>query len=1158
MSSALLERVFPGDGEMAGRMRAVDWAATPLGPVSEWSEALRTTAGLVLHSRLPMVLWWGPELIQLYNDTYIPIPGAKHPKALAQPASECWTEVWPIIGPMIEAPYGGAPATTSDDLELLVDRRGFLEETHFRVAYSPVPDDSVPATRVGGVLATVVETTEQVYAQRTLRTLRELAARAPHARTPEDACRSAAATFAENPRDVPFALFYLLEADGQSARLAASCGFDRAADANRPVVALDDAGAPWPLARVLRGNAALVEDDLRRRFGPLPAGGGATPPRSAILVPLSSPEQGRTDGVLIAGCNPHRALDEAYRAFFELAASQVIAAIRNARAHADQRLRAERLAELDSDRRRGEQALRDSEERYRRLVSVLPAAIHTCDADGRITFYNHHAAALWGRTPRTGEQEDRFCGSWRAWRLDGTRLPADEMPTARAIRRGTPCRDQEVVIERPDGSRITVRVNVDPIRDQHGRLAGAVSVFHDVTASAETERRLRGSETLLGQRAAQFSTLLEHAPVGVYVVDADFRIREVNPIALPVFGDIPDLEGRDFDDVAHDVWEQPHADELVRVFRHTLGTGEPHVAPERGERRRNRGVTEWYEWELHRIPLPDGRFGVVCYLRDISAQVRARDLIATSEERYRSLVSVLTDVPWSTDADGRFAEPQMAWMAYTGQGWDRHRGLGWLDAIHPDDRTTVESVWRESCRTGRPYETRSRIWHGSLHEYRHVVARAIPLRHPDGTIREWVGTCTDVHEAQTKADALADLSDEREALLAVTEQARADAETANRAKDDFLAVLSHELRSPLNAMLGWVELLKHADPHEGLVGRAVATLERNVWTQARVIDDLLDVSRIASGKLVLERSRLDLAGVVAGVVESLRPLAEAKHLELTLAMAAGPLEVHGDDARLEQVVGNLLHNAIKYTDDRGRVAVRVEPSEAWLAVVIEDTGQGIDPEVLPHVFDRFVQSGESTTRRHGGLGLGLAIVKQLAALHGGSVQAESDGTGHGSRFTLSLPRARPRLPALALEGPAAPPRARGDIAGLDVLLVEDDADAREALALAIESRGARVRLAESAREALLQYEARAPDLLVSDIGMPDEDGYSLIRRIREREEVGGRHTLAIAMTGFASRHDHERALRAGFDEHVSKPIRLQDLFERMRVLASSRAASRGW
>ncbi len=394
---------------------------------------------------------------------------------------------------------------------------------------------------------------------------------------------------------------------------------------------------------------------------------------------------------------------------------------------------------------------------------------------------------------------------------------------------------------------------------------------------------------------------------------------------------------------------------------------------------------------------------------------------------------------------------------------------------------------------------------------------------------------------------------DREQLLADTERAREEAESANKAKDEFLAVLSHELRSPMNAMIGWLHILKTAGKHDpDLVAKAADTIERNIHVQAQVINDLLDVSRIMSGKLQLDQERVDLGSVLMTCAESLRPSAAGKQVALKLQVEP-EADAIGDAARLQQVVGNLLGNAIKFTPTGGIVTATVEGDLSVVRIVVEDTGSGIAPEFLPHLFERFRQADSSTTRRHGGLGLGLTIVKNVVELHGGRVEVESAGVGRGARFTVTLPRAEKRMPkAAAPPGILAPVRIGNGLASIDVLLVDDDADSRAALELAFEERGAQVRTAASVRQALEAYSARPPDILISDIGMPGEDGYVLIRAIREREEGKTRRTLAIAVTGFAGRQDRETALRAGFDEHVAKPVEPEALFECVRVLEASR------
>jgi signal transduction histidine kinase/CheY-like chemotaxis protein len=428
-----------------------------------------------------------------------------------------------------------------------------------------------------------------------------------------------------------------------------------------------------------------------------------------------------------------------------------------------------------------------------------------------------------------------------------------------------------------------------------------------------------------------------------------------------------------------------------------------------------------------------------------------------------------------------------------------------------------------------------------------ISGTAVPVQQAGGGDRGAIAVFVDVTGERRSAA-------EREELLAAAEAARLEAEAATRAKDDFLAVLSHELRSPLNAMLGWLQIMKRPGADERLFSRAVETLERNTRAQTQIINDLLDISRIRSGKFELDRGRVDLTAVIVASVESLRPMAQGKALQLELSLPEGPLHVDGDMVRLQQVITNVVHNAIKFTSEGGRVWVTVAKRELEVDIRIEDTGQGIEQTLLPHIFERFVQSESATTRRHGGLGLGLAIVKQLIERHGGTVHARSEGVGQGAVFTMTLPAAPPHS-----EEPLGPilrsVPSDGSIEALDVLVVEDDDDSRDAMQMTLERAGARVRVARSVREALRAYADGPPDVLVSDIGMPGEDGYTLIGAIRDREDGTTRRTLAIAISGFATRGDHETALRAGFDDHLGKPVEPAALVQCVRVLAAARPST---
>jgi len=398
--------------------------------------------------------------------------------------------------------------------------------------------------------------------------------------------------------------------------------------------------------------------------------------------------------------------------------------------------------------------------------------------------------------------------------------------------------------------------------------------------------------------------------------------------------------------------------------------------------------------------------------------------------------------------------------------------------------------------------------------------------------------------------------EEREKILLREQAARGEAERANRLKDEFLATLSHELRTPLTAIVGWVGLLRADNYEREVVVEALETIERNARSQSQLIDDLLDVSRIISGKLLLDVKEADLSNIVADAVGVVRPAANAKGITLDYTCEAGRALVSGDPKRLQQIAWNLLSNAVKFTPQGGRVQIRVEREGSQTRLTVSDTGRGIAPEFIPCVFDRFRQADSTTTRQHGGLGLGLAIVRHLVELHGGTAAAESEGVGRGSTFTVSFPAlaARPCADEACRNGDAE--KARGllpTLSGLRVMVVEDEEDTRLMMSKVIERSGAEVVACASAGEALETLARWKPDVLMSDIGMPGEDGYSLIRKVRALAPDSGGSVPAAALTAYARDEDRQRVLAAGFQMHVAKPIGLGDLITKIADLAGRTA-----
>lgn len=499
---------------------------------------------------------------------------------------------------------------------------------------------------------------------------------------------------------------------------------------------------------------------------------------------------------------------------------------------------------------------------------------------------------------------------------------------------------------------------------------------------------------------------------------------------------------------------------------------------------------------------------------------RAMAKLELSEQQFR-LITELSPFHLfraGPEGDATFLSP--GFLSMTGLTRDRALGFGWVEAVHPDDRDQLMAHWEQALHSGVVFqaEFRFRVATG---EYRWYRARVVPDRSHEGRIIGWVGAAVDLHELHLALD-------ERAAAVDRAEHALHVAEEASHLKDEFLATASHELRTPLNAIVGWIHVLQSGalvTDEQRL--QAVNAIDRNAKIQTRLIEDLLDVSRMIQGRVSLTVAPLDARAVARAALDTIKPAVSAKQISFTLDVPPDPLPVIGDEHRLQQVIWNLLANSVKYTPRDGAIDLAVRRESGRVVIQVRDSGDGIDPSFLPYVFEPFRQGASATMRS--GLGLGLAIVRRLVDLHGGRITAESGGPGRGSTFTVSLPLARG---AAAIQAQSARPEP--DFHQLRVLVAEDDPDSAAAVTAILRLHGCETQTAATAAECIRITGEWPTDVLICDVGLPDDDGYGLLRRLRGLPE--GEQIPAIALTAYARPEDRAKALAAGFRAHLSKPL----------------------
>jgi signal transduction histidine kinase len=974
---------------MAERVRAHDWERTPLGPAEAWSQSLRATVRTLLSSRYPMVLTWGPSFTQLYNDAYAALIGDKHPGALGEDIRVTLAEAWDVLGPMIARVMATGVANWTPALPLLLERAGYREESYFSVSHAPAADDD---GRTVGMLAVCSEVTEQVVGERRLRLLRDLASRAGETRTVERTCEDVAAAIAGHPLDLPFALLYLREPGTDRFVRHAAVGVDADHSAAPPVAVGPAAG--WPLLRAAAGETVFVHDVADRLA--LRGGFFGDPVRAALAIPVAGAQHEGAAGVLVAGVSPNRALDEGYRSFYELLASQLSVALRNARAHEEERRRAEALAEVD---RAKTQFFANVSHEFRTPLTLLLGPLE--DALARRDALPAALAQDLDIAHRNARRLLKLVNALLAFsRVEAGRAQAAFAPTDLAAataelastfrsavdRAGlrlvvdAPPLPEPVYVDREMWEQVVLNLLSNALKHT---FAGEIAVTVRATAGA-AELLVRDTGT--GIPAEELPRLFERFR---QVPNRRARTQEGSGIGLALVHELVRLHGGTVD--------VESAVGRGTTFRVALPFGAAHLPAAHvreaadDDARAVAALADAYAdeaalWSPADTTAPDGTAPPAA--PDAAPRhAGARVLLVDDNADMRAYVArLLADRGWAvtTAVDGaagvaaaRREPPDLVLSDVMMPGLD---GFGLLRELRRDPRTRAVPVILLSARAGEGAEVEGLDAGADDYLVKPFAARELLAR------------------------VAANLELSRMRREAAERERRAEAaEAASRAKSDLLTNLSHELRTPINATLGYVELIAL-----GLRG-AVTPEQRQDLDRIRrsqthllgLVDNILTFSRLEAGRVEYVLEDVHVHPLLAEVGELVAPQAWAKSLTYTYVPCPPALVARADRLRLRQVLLNLLSNAVKFTPAGGRVTLACEVDDREVRVRVEDTGAGIAPDKLASIFEPFVQLDRGLTRAYEGAGLGLAISRDLARGMGGELSVKST-PGEGSTFTLVL------------------------------------------------------------------------------------------------------------------------------------------------------------
>jgi signal transduction histidine kinase len=1171
-------------GEMARRFREFDWSSTTLGPVEFWPESWRNAVQIILDSSFPTALAIGrDQLIYFYNDAFIPLAGpSRHPSGLGCYVPTAWKEIWgDILQPRFAHTLSTGEPTGEADLLMPLERTGYLEETYVTFSFAALRDDR---NEPNGIFCTAIETTARVVAERQMSCLRALAARSSFAETPEGACQSAVATLESSPRDVPFALLYLVDKSGKEAHLAGTAGLVSIPPGVKTTIDLTDPNA-CTVAKVAATRTGMVIDNVL----PVIEGAMRIPeltPQQALALPVLNPGGDHLAAVLLSGINPMRPLDES-RAFQELIANHLETAISSARAKQHVRERAQALAEID---RAKTVFFSNISHELRTPLTLLLAPLDDLLARTTLSAAERELLEI---ARRGGARLLKLVNSLLEFsRIEAGRIQAAYEATDLASlttdlasvfrsafeRAGIlltlecPPLPEEVFVDRDMWEKIVLNLisNAFKFTFQGEVLIAQHAVGDDI--------ELQVSDTGCGVAADDLPRLFERFFRGR---PSKARTHEGSGIGLSLVQELVKLHGGTI--------EARSQVGIGTTITLRIPRGHAHLPPERigpvrTQERAGIGALPFVEealgWLPDRAPAPRDPDSRDPATQEIAAAnpspeaaqtdlSQARVLVVDDNADIRGYLTRLLGERWQveTASDGAAAlehiRDRVPDLVIADVMMPVMDGFGLLRAIRASDTFPKLPVMLLSARAGE--EASSEGLRAGADDYviKPFSARELLAR---------------VETRLTQAR-----------LHAAERRARELAEQANRARDDFFTMLSHELRTPLMAVLAWTALLKDNRLEPGEVAHALELIERNGRVQRRLVDDLLDVSRIVTGRLRIDpRPVASLAQMIGMVVDSFRPAALAKSLTVETALETSAGTINADTERLQQVVWNLLSNAIRFTPVGGRIQLRYARRDDQVELLVRDSGQGITAEEIPHLFERYWQGlgpEPRSKRRSQGLGLGLTIAHRIVALHGGEITAASEGEGCGATFTVLLPiiSADTEHSPTAANDPDASPASTArmldaatselEVAtsrtahlaelpmklekathpdALRILLVEDHEGVAKACRRLLMSHGHSVVCVGSLAAATQAAQDAIFDVAICDLSLPDGSGLDVLARLKSRfARVGNAGELpAIATSGSVYEEDVARTLQAGFAAHLAKP------FDEERLMNAVQAVTR--